>query len=44
MASAVLGDRDRAEVFLLAAEGLMLDLPSPATLRKRMAILIDHFV
>ena len=44
MAAAVLGDRERAEVFLLAGEGLMLDLPTPATLRKRMALLIDQFV
>lgn len=44
MAAAILGDRDRAELFLMAGEGLMLDLPTPVTLRKRLALLVDQFV
>lgn len=44
MALAVLGDRERAELFLLAGEGMMLDLPTPATLRKRLALLTDQFL
>jgi TetR/AcrR family transcriptional regulator, transcriptional repressor of aconitase len=44
IAKALLGDRDLAELFLMSAEGLMLDLPSPATLRKRMTMLVERFL
>ncbi len=43
-AQELLGDRDEAEVFLLAADGLMSDLPSNAVLRRRLLLLADHFV
>jgi AcrR family transcriptional regulator len=39
----VLGSRDIAEVFLLAVDGLVVDLPSVAVLRKRLRVLIDRF-
>lgn len=39
----IVGDRAAAEVFLLALEGLMSDLPTLAQLRKRLALLIDRF-
>lgn len=44
IAAALLGDRDAAELFLMSAEGLMLDLPPPATLRKRITALVDRFL
>lgn len=39
----LLGSRDVAEVFLLAVDGLMSDLPSVAVLRKRVHTLVDQF-
>ena len=44
IARALLGERDIAELFLMSSEGLMLDLPTPATLRKRISLLVDRFV
>jgi TetR/AcrR family transcriptional regulator, transcriptional repressor of aconitase len=44
IAQTILGDRERADLFLMAAQGLMLDLPTPATLRKRVTLLIDRFL
>jgi AcrR family transcriptional regulator len=41
--AALLGDRDRAEVFALAVDGLLKDEPRAAVLRKRLAILVDCF-
>lgn len=43
LVDAILGDRELAEVFLHAVEGLYLDLPSAAVLRKRLGILIGRF-
>jgi AcrR family transcriptional regulator len=40
---ALLGSRERAEVFVLAAEGLTKDNPKAALLRKRLQILVDCF-
>jgi hypothetical protein len=37
------GDREVAEVFFLATEGLHSDLLSTKVLRKRLQILVDHF-
>jgi hypothetical protein len=39
----ILGDREIAEVFFFATEGLHRDLPSQNVLRKRLRILIDQF-
>ncbi len=39
----VLGDKQMAEVFLMALDGLLEDLPSCAVLKKRMEVLIDKF-
>lgn len=39
----VLGSKEVAEVFLLAVDGLFVDLPSVAVLRKRLRVLIDRF-
>ncbi len=44
IAKALLGDRDLAELFLMSAEGLLLDLPTPATLRKRLTMLVERFL
>jgi AcrR family transcriptional regulator len=44
IAHAVFGDRERGELFMMAAEGLMLDFPTPATLRKRITLLVDRFL
>lgn len=41
---AVLGQRELAEVFMLAADGLMKDQPKAAVLRKRLQVLVDCFV
>jgi len=41
---AVLGDKELADVFLLAVDGLTSDLPRPAALRRRLELLIDRFV
>jgi hypothetical protein len=43
-ADAVLKDKDLAEVFFLATEGLHVDLPTPKALRARLQILVDRFV
>ncbi len=43
-AQTVLGSKELAEVFVLAASGLTKDLPSVAVLRCRLTILIDRFV
>jgi len=41
---AIVGDKDAAEVFMLAVEGLSgWDLPTTNVLRKRIQILVDHF-
>lgn len=37
------GDKSAIEVFLLCVDGLFSDDPSPATLRKRVRILVDRF-
>jgi AcrR family transcriptional regulator len=42
-AEAVLGDRDVAEVFFFATEGLHSDLPSAKVLLKRLRILVNQF-
>ncbi|MFN6202356.1 MAG: TetR/AcrR family transcriptional regulator [Acidobacteriota bacterium] len=39
----IFGDKAVIEVFLLCVDGLYVDDPSPATLRKRLRILIDRF-
>jgi TetR/AcrR family transcriptional regulator, transcriptional repressor of aconitase len=39
----VLGSRDAAFVLMLAVDGLFVDLPSVAVLRKRLRVLIDRF-
>jgi AcrR family transcriptional regulator len=40
----LLGDRELAEVFALAVDGLMTDRPSTTLLRKRLQILVARFV
>jgi AcrR family transcriptional regulator len=37
------GNKDKAETFILAVEGLHVDTPTAKVLRKRLAILIDQF-
>jgi AcrR family transcriptional regulator len=39
----VLGSKELAEVLMLAVDGLLMDLPSVAILRKRLRVLIDRF-
>lgn len=39
----LLGDKEAAEVFLLAIEGFFVDMPSVAVLRKRIAVMVDYF-
>jgi TetR/AcrR family transcriptional regulator, transcriptional repressor of aconitase len=39
----LLGARDVAEVFMLAVEGQMTDLPSVSVLRKRLQLLVERF-
>ena len=39
----VLGSREVAEVFMLALDGLLTDLPSVPALRKRLRVLVDRF-
>ena len=41
---AILDSKELAEVFLLALDGLQADMPTGAILRRRVALLIDHFV
>lgn len=43
MITSILGDKSEAEVFDCAIEGLMMDLPTPAVLKKRVSILVDKF-
>jgi len=40
---AVLGDREIAELFMLAADGLTIDLPKTTTLRRRLELLVARF-
>ena len=40
---AILGDRELAEIFVMSADGLLVDLPSPELLRKRLKRLIERF-
>jgi TetR/AcrR family transcriptional regulator, transcriptional repressor of aconitase len=40
----VLGDRELSELFMLAADGLTIDLPSTGTLRRRLELLVERFV
>jgi AcrR family transcriptional regulator len=40
---AILGQRERSEVFALAVEGLLADQPKIAVLRKRLHVLVDCF-
>src|SRR5579862_1974820 len=42
-AEAVLGNREVAEVFFFATEGLHSDLPSAKVLLKRLRVLVDQF-
>lgn len=41
--STILGDRASAEVFILALDGLLADLPSTKVLEKRTAVLASRF-
>lgn len=40
----LLGDKETTEIFCLALDGMFVDLPGVATLRKRIHLLIDRFV
>ena len=40
---AILGDRELAQIFVMSADGLLVDLPSPELLRKRLKRLIERF-
>jgi len=40
----VLGNKEQADVFILAAHGLSTDLPPPKVLRRRLAVLAERFV
>ncbi|MCY1042768.1 TetR/AcrR family transcriptional regulator [Corallococcus sp. bb12-1] len=42
--AAILGDEERAEVFLLSLEGLLADEPAMAVLERRLRILAGQFV
>ncbi|WAS95341.1 TetR/AcrR family transcriptional regulator [Nannocystis punicea] len=41
---AILGDKERAEVFLLSLDGLLADLPAISVLERRLQILAERFV
>ena len=43
-ATAILGSKDAAEVFLLAVQGQQVDVPSAPVLRRRIATLVERFV
>lgn len=43
MTRQVLGSKELAEVFMLAADGLYSDLPTTAVLRKRLRVLVERF-
>jgi AcrR family transcriptional regulator len=40
---AILGDRELAQIFVMSADGLLADVPSPKLLRKRLKRLIERF-
>ena len=40
---AILEDRELAQIFVMSADGLLADLPSPKLLRKRLSRLIERF-
>ncbi|WP_208729860.1 TetR/AcrR family transcriptional regulator [Corallococcus exercitus] len=42
--TAILGDAERAEVFLLSFDGLLADQPTAAVLERRLRILAERFV
>ena len=41
---AILGTKEVSEVFMLAVDGLIQDLPAPRVLHRRLEVLIDRFV
>lgn len=42
--TAILGDEEKAEVFLLSLDGLLADQPAMPVLERRLRILAEHFV
>lgn len=42
--STILGDEEQAEVFLLALDGLLADMPTSAVLERRLQVLAERFV
>jgi AcrR family transcriptional regulator len=40
----LIGDKETTEIFCLALDGMFVDLPGVATLRKRIHLLIDRFL
>ncbi len=40
----IFGEKEAAEVFMLCIDGLYADTPTPATLRKRVRLLIERFL
>ena len=40
----LIGDKETTEIFCLARDGMFVDLPNVATLRKRIHLLVDRFV
>lgn len=40
----LIGDKETTEIFCLALDGMFVDLPSVATLRKRIHLLVDRFM
>lgn len=40
---AILGDRELAQIFVMSADGMLVDLPSAKLLRKRLERLIERF-
>jgi AcrR family transcriptional regulator len=40
----LIGDKETTEIFCLALDGMFVDLPSVATLRKRITLLVDRFL
>ena len=40
---AILGDRELAQIFVMSADGLLVDVPSPKLLRRRLKRLIERF-
>lgn len=41
---AILEDEEVSKIFMLSVAGLKADLPNIATLKKRLAILVEHFI